>query len=76
LATNNHELSFEDAYQELSEIVNQLESGDLALDESMALFERGRRLINLCEDQLNKAELRVSQLMNDSDGNPKLEPLS
>ena len=35
------ELRFEDAYRELEEIVDQLESGDLALDESMALFERG-----------------------------------
>ncbi len=70
------ELRFEDAYQELSRIINQLEAGDLPLDESMALFERGRRLIALCEGQLNAAELRVSQLLSDADGNLRLENLS
>lgn len=72
---NNTELRFEDAYQELSQIINQLESGDLPLDESMALFERGRRLIALCEGHLNAAELRVSQLLSDADGNLRTESL-
>ena len=47
------------------QIVDQLEFGDLALDELMALFERGRKLIALCESQLNTAELRVSQLLSE-----------
>jgi exodeoxyribonuclease VII small subunit len=38
---------FEEAYQELCQIIDQLESADLALDQSMALFERGRKLIQL-----------------------------
>ncbi len=67
---------FEDAYQELAQIIDQLESGDLSLDESMALFERGQRLVRLCENQLNAAELRVNQLLSDADGSLKAEPLA
>jgi exodeoxyribonuclease VII small subunit len=66
---------FEDAYQELTQIIDQLESSDLSLDESMTLFERGRRLVQICERQLNAAELRVSQLLSETDGNVKAEPL-
>lgn len=76
MQTSDPELRFEEAYQELVQIVDQLESGNLALDESMALFERGRKLIALCESQLNTAELRVSQLLNDAEGNPRTEPLA
>ncbi len=67
---------FEEAYQELVQIIDQLESGDLSLDESMVLFERGQRLVQLCEGQLNAAELRVNQLLSDADGNLKTEPLA
>ncbi len=73
---SNQEPRFEVAYQELCQIIDQLESGDLALDESMALFERGRRLILLCEGQLNAAELRIGQLLTDADGNLRVEPLT
>jgi exodeoxyribonuclease VII small subunit len=66
---------FEEAYQELSDIIDQLESGNLTLDESMELFERGRGLVLICEQHLNNAELRVSQLMGDSDGNLRTEML-
>ena len=71
----DQEPRFEDAYQELAQIIDQLESGDLSLDESMALFERGRRLVQICEGQLNTAELRVSQLLTEADGSVKAEPL-
>jgi exodeoxyribonuclease VII small subunit len=76
LTNSAQDLRFEDAYRELEDIVDQLESGDLSLDESMALFERGRRLIALCETQLSTAELRVTQLLNDASGNVRAEPLS
>jgi exodeoxyribonuclease VII small subunit len=73
--TNNPDPRFEDAYQELADIIDRLESGDLSLDESMTLFERGRTLVMLCEKQLNAAELRVSQLLGDADGNMRTELL-
>lgn len=66
---------FEDAYQELTDIIDQLESGNLSLDESMTLFERGRTLVTICEKQLNTAELKVSQLLSDANGNLRLEAL-
>jgi exodeoxyribonuclease VII small subunit len=56
-------LSFEDAFAELEEVVQQLEEGDLTLDQSMALFERGMTLATQCNAQLDAAELRVQQLV-------------
>ena len=65
------ELSFEAAYQELESIITKLESGDLPLDDSVTLFERGRQLSEHCQSLLDKAELRVSQLTSDG----RIEPL-
>ena len=56
-------LSFEEAFAELEEVVQQLEEGDLTLDQSMALFERGMTLATQCNAQLDAAELRVQQLV-------------
>lgn len=60
-----NELSFEAAYAELESIVNKLESGELSLDESVSLFERGRELSDYCQKILDGAELRVNQLTDD-----------
>ena len=66
-----NELSFETAYEELESIITKLESGDLPLDDSVTLFERGRLLSEHCQALLDKAELRVSQLTSDG----RVEPL-
>lgn len=58
-------LSFEAAFAELEEIVTKLESGEITLEESVTLFERGRRLSAHCQGILDKAELRVNQLTDD-----------
>jgi exodeoxyribonuclease VII small subunit len=55
-------LSFEEAFTELEEVVQQLEAGDLTLDQAMALFERGMALAAHCNARLDTAELRVQQL--------------
>ncbi len=60
-----NELSFETAYAELERIISQLDEGSLPLDESVSLFERGRKLAEYCQALLDKAELRVSQLGDD-----------
>lgn len=60
-----NELSFETAYAELERIISQLDEGSLPLDESVSLFERGRKLAEYCQTLLDKAELRVSQLGDD-----------
>ena len=56
------EMSFEEALEELEATVAQLEAGDLSLEESLALFERGQKLAVLCNRQLEEASLRVEQL--------------
>ena len=53
---------FESAILELEAIVKQLEDGDLSLDKSLALFERGVALSRYCHDQLGAAERRIEQL--------------
>lgn len=57
------ELSFEAAFRELEETVGKLEAGDLTLEESLALFERGQALATYCQRQLDAAELKVQQLV-------------
>lgn len=56
------EMDFEKALAELEEIVARLEAGDLTLEESLALFERGQLLADYCNEQLEAATLRVEQL--------------
>ena len=60
-------LSFEEAFKELEETVRRLEEGDLTLDESIALFERGQALARHCGEKLDRAELRVRQLVSSSE---------
>jgi exodeoxyribonuclease VII small subunit len=56
------ELTFESAFAQLEEIVGKLEAGDLPLDDTLALFERGQRLAALCGTKLDEAELKVQKL--------------
>ncbi len=59
------EMNYEEAYAELETIVAKLESEQSALDESMALFERGQNLSQRCALLLENAELKVKQLSGD-----------
>lgn len=56
------ELSFEQALQALEHVIQALESNQPSLDEAINFYERGQRLIQLCLQQLNQAELKLSQL--------------
>lgn len=60
-------LSFEAAYAELEQIIQQLDAGSLPLDESVRLYERGRALTDYCQNLLDTAELRVSKLTDEGD---------
>jgi exodeoxyribonuclease VII small subunit len=64
---NNPELTFEQAYQELASIVERLEAGNLSLEESLGLYERGQVLSRWCNAQLDNAELRITQIGADQD---------
>lgn len=66
--------SFEESYAQLEEVVRQLERGELTLDESMALFEKGIKLAQLCEAKLDKAEQKVSQLVGIGTDSTNLVP--
>ena len=72
--SENQELIFEKAYEQLMEIVKKLEEGELSLDESMALFEEGMRLERLCERRLDQAELKISELITREGGAVGIEP--
>lgn len=70
MATEQHdlnELSFEEAYAQLAEIVAQLEAGDLSLDESVTLYARGQALAKHCGAVLDTAELRIQQITEDGE---------
>ena len=56
------DLTFEQAFEELEATVAKLEDGDLSLEESLALFERGQRLSAQCSRLLEQAELKVTEL--------------
>ena len=58
------ELTFEQAFQQLDGIVQQLESAALPLEQSLLLFERGMHLARLCEAKLDQAEQKVTQLVD------------
>ena len=63
----DREPTYEQAFAELQEIVTKLESGEVPLEEAMALFERGQALAKLCTGLLDKAELRIRQLRKTPD---------
>ena len=60
------ELTYEQAFAELEAVGSALESGEQALDASLALFERGQALTNHCASLLEQAELKVRKLTGDT----------
>jgi exodeoxyribonuclease VII small subunit len=59
---NINELSFEQANQQLEQAIARLESGELSLEESVSLYEKGRELAAYCQKLLNNAELRIKKI--------------
>lgn len=55
-------MSFEDAMKELEQVVTRLESGNVSLEDSIKLYERGAELRKHCEDRLRSAEERVEKI--------------
>jgi len=62
------ELSFEEAFSRLEQIVRRLESGEANLDESLRLFEEGVKLARVCSSRLDAAEGKIQQLLEKPDG--------
>lgn len=70
------QLAFEKALLELEQIVQKLERGDVPLEESIAIYERGEVLKAHCEKLLKAAEMKVEKIRLGSDGTPAgIEPL-
>lgn len=67
-------MSFEKALEELESIVKRLESGDVELEQSIAIYERGAALKAHCEKKLKDAELKVEKIVLGEDGSVTLEP--
>lgn len=64
------EMSFEQAMAELEKVLGQLERGDVALDDSISLYERGAALKARCEAKLKEAEEKVAAITMDAEGKP------
>ncbi len=71
--TDPKQVTFETAISELETIVQQLESGDLELEQSLKLFERGIELTRISQGRLQEAEQKVQVLM-EKQGNLELQP--
>jgi len=67
-------VKFEQAMLRLEEIVRQLERGDAPLDQALALFEEGTKLVRTCSGLLDDAQLQVVRLMKGADGTPQEVP--
>lgn len=69
-------MAFETALKELEEIVAKLEGGEVSLEDSIKLYERGEKLKGRCEKLLKEAEARIEKINLGPDGKPKgTEPL-
>jgi len=66
--------TFETALKELEEIVRQMESGDLCLEDAVKKYESGMKQSKYCLDLLDKTEKRISLITNDNDGSVKELP--
>tara|TARA_B100000519_G_C13846573_1_gene252172 strand:+ start:46 stop:279 length:234 start_codon:yes stop_codon:yes gene_type:complete len=74
MANKKIEIDFEKALEQLEGIVEDLESGDLSLENSLKSFEKGIKLARQCQEQLSKAELQVQKLIEEN-GELKASPL-
>ncbi|NLX63771.1 MAG: exodeoxyribonuclease VII small subunit [Clostridiaceae bacterium] len=64
----NADITYEQAVLELESIVNMLESGDLPLEESIKIFEKGISLVRICNKKLDDIEKRITLLIEGKDG--------
>lgn len=68
MATRKKNIRFEDAIQRLEEIVREIESSDLSLEESIKMFQEGMELAAVCNQRLDDAERKISIIMKGEDG--------
>jgi exodeoxyribonuclease VII small subunit len=66
---------FEEALEDLEKVIERLESGELSLEESLAAFEEGVKLVNLCNQKLTEVEKKIELLVKDKEGKLQLKSL-
>ncbi|MGC6471535.1 MAG: exodeoxyribonuclease VII small subunit [Parvibaculales bacterium] len=66
-------MSFEKAVAELEGIVNRLESGDVALEESIAIYQRGNQLRAHCENKLKDAQIQIEKITQNGEATEPLD---
>ena len=64
------EMTFENALRALEDVVRRLEGGEVPLDESIALYERGEKLRQHCQARLDAAQARIEKIVAGPDGKP------
>ena len=74
MAKKTEKPSFEDNIEKLQATVDEIESGELGLEEMIAKYEDGIKLIKACREILDKAELKINKLLEDSDKAEPFEP--
>ena len=74
MTTKDETLSFEEAHQQLEKILAEMNSGKASLEESIALFEKGEKLMRLCEQHLQRAQQRIDRIVKDRNGNAAQNP--
>ena len=67
---NPENQTFEQSMARLEQIVRAMERGDVALEESLKLFQEGTELVRSCQKLLDEAKLQVTKIMTDPDGSP------
>lgn len=70
---NEKNMTFESNLQRLEQIVRAMERGDVALDESLKLFQEGTELVRSCGKLLDEAQLQVEKVIKGADGAPTFE---
>lgn len=66
------EKKFEDNLKRFEEIVEQLEQGDVPLEDTVKVFQEGLKLAKICKDKLKSAESEIQKLIKDSDSDFQL----
>lgn len=73
---NDKNMTFEQNMKRLEEIVRAMERGDVALEESLKMFQEGTELIRTCSQLLDNAELQVKKVLHRDDGSPVEEVIA
>jgi len=74
--TKKNEPTFEEHLEKLQDIMEKVEKGELGLQDTISRFEEGIKLIKVCRDVLDDAELRINKLLDESGKTEPFEPES